>query len=100
MKKSTPLQTRVGIATGLAVISDIAEKEGAHECGIIGDPPNLAAHLQAIAKPGTVIIADNTRKLLGNLFELEDLGTKDFPGFAGPVHAWRSIATEPSSKPI
>ena len=96
LKKSTPLQTRAGIATGLAVISDIAE-EGAHECGIIGDPPNLAARLQAIAKPGTVIIADNTRKLLGNLFELEDLGTKDLPGFAGPVHAWRALRPSPAA---
>ena len=96
LKTPTPLQTRIGIATGLVVVSDIAE-EGAHECGIIGDPPNLAARLQAIAKPGTVIIAENTRNLLGNLFELEDLGTKDLPGFAGPMHAWRALRPSPAA---
>ena len=94
LKTPTPLQTRVGIATGLVVVGEIDE-EGAHQCGIIGDPPNLAARLQAIAKPGTVIIAENTRKLLGNLFELEDLGTKDLPGIAGPMRAWRAL--RPSS---
>ena len=96
LKTPAPLQTRVGIATGLVVVSDIAE-EGAHQCGIIGDPPNLAARLQAIAKPGSVIIAENTRKLLGNLFELEDLGTKDMPGFAGPMHAWRALRPSPAA---
>jgi class 3 adenylate cyclase len=96
LKTPTPLQTRVGIATGLVVVSEIAQ-EGAHECGIIGDPPNLAAHLQAIAKPGTVVIAENTRKLLGNLFELEDLGIKDLPGFAGPMHAWRALRPSPAA---
>jgi class 3 adenylate cyclase/predicted ATPase len=95
LKTLTPLQTRIGIATGLVVVSDIAQ-EGAHECGIIGDAPNLATRLQAIAKPGTVIIAENTRKLLGNLFELEDLGTKDFPGVADPVHAWTVLRASPA----
>ena len=96
LKTPTPLQTRVGIATGLVVVGDIAE-EGAHECGIIGDPPNLAARLQAIAKLGTVVIAENTRKLLGNLFEFEDLGIKDLPGFADPTHAWRALRPSPEA---
>ena len=99
LKTPTPLQTRVGIATGLVVVGDIAE-EGAHECGIIGDPPNLAARLQAIAKLGTVVIAESTRKLLGNLFELEDLGYKGPPRICGPDARLESIATEPSGKPF
>ena len=97
LKTPTPLHTRVGIATGLVVVRDIADGQGARECGIIGEPPNFAARLQAIAKPGTVVIAGNTRKLLGNLFELEDWGTKDFPGFAGPVHAWRALRPSPAA---
>jgi class 3 adenylate cyclase/predicted ATPase len=96
LKTPMPLQTRVGIATGLVIVTDRAE-EGAHECEIVGDPPNLAAHLQTIAKPGTVVIAENTRKLLGNLFELEDLGIKDLSGFAGPVHAWRPLRPSPAA---
>jgi class 3 adenylate cyclase len=96
LKTPTSLQTRIGIATGLVVVGHIGE-EGAHECGIIGDPPNLAACLQAIAKPSTGIIAENTRKLLGNLFELEDLGTKDFPGFAVAMHAWKALRPSPAT---
>ena len=97
LKTPTPLQTRVGIATGLVVIGDIADREGAHECGIIGEPLNIAAQLQAIAKADTVVIAENTRKLLGNLFELEDLGTRDFTGFAGPAHVWRTLRPSPAA---
>ena len=74
----SPLQVRVGIATGLVVVGDLIWK-GAHQehDAIVGDTPNLAARLQALAEPNTVVIADGTRKLLANLFDLEDLGVKD-----------------------
>ena len=62
---------------------------------IVGETPNLAARLQGIAEPNTVVIAESTRKLLGNLFELEDLGPKDLKGIAGPAHAWAAL--RPSS---
>jgi class 3 adenylate cyclase/predicted ATPase len=97
LRHRTPLQTRVGIATGLVVVGDIADAGGTQQHSIVGETPNLAAHLQAIAKPGTVVIAENTRKLLGNLFELEDLGIKDLPGFAGPMHAWRALRPSPAA---
>src|SRR5579863_10109088 len=71
------LQTRVGIATGLVVVGDLVGSGEAQERGIVGETPNLAARLQALAEPNTVVIAEGTRKLLGNLFELEDLGAKD-----------------------
>jgi DNA-binding winged helix-turn-helix (wHTH) protein len=90
-----PLQTRVGIATGLVVVGDLTDAGGTQQRGIAGETPNLAGRLQAIAEPGTVVIAESTRKLLGNLFELEDLGTKDLKGIAGPVHAWAAL--RPSS---
>ena len=86
-----PLQTRVGIATGLVVVGDLIGSGEAQERGIVGETPNLAARLQGIAEPNTVLIADGTRKLLGNLFELEDLGAKDLKGIAGPVHAWAAL---------
>ena len=61
------------------------------ERGIVGETPNLAARLQDIAEPNMVIIAEDTRRLLGNLFELEDLGPKDLKGIEGPAHAWAAL---------
>jgi class 3 adenylate cyclase/predicted ATPase len=82
------LAVRVGIATGLVVVGDLIGEGDARERGVVGDTPNLAARLQGIAEPNTVVIADSTRALLGNLFELEDLGPRDLKGIAGPVRAW------------
>jgi len=91
LKHDAPLQTRVGIATGLVVVGDLIGSGEAQERGIVGETPNLAARLQALAEPNMVVIADGTRRLLGNLFELEDLGAKDLKGIAGPVRAWAAL---------
>ena len=88
---NAPLQTRVGIATGLVVVGDLIGSGEAQERGIVGETPNLAARLQGIAEPNMVVIAEATRRLLGNLFELEDLGAKDLKGIAGPVRAWAAL---------
>ena len=80
---------------GLVVVGDLIGSGEAQERGIVGETPNLAARLQGIAEPNTVVIAESTRKLLGNLFELEDLGAKDLKGIAGPVRAWAAL--RPSS---
>ena len=85
------MQTRVGIATGLVVVGDLIGSGEAQERGIVGETPNHAARLQGIAEPNMVVIAEGTRKLLGNLFELEDLGPKDLKGIAGPVRAWAAL---------
>jgi class 3 adenylate cyclase len=95
LETRTPVQTRAGIATGLVVIGDLEGSGEAQERGIVGETPNLAARLQGIAEPNAVIIADGTRKLLGNLFELEDLGRKAIKGIAAPVRAWAAL--RPSS---
>ena len=95
LKVTVPLQTRVGIATGLVVVGDLIGSGAAQERGIVGETPNLAARLQGIAEPNMVVIAEGTRKLLGNLFELQDLGAKDLKGIAGPVRAWAAL--RPSS---
>ena len=87
----TPLQVRVGIATGLVVVGDLDGSGEAQERGVVGDTPNLAARLQGLAEPNMVVIAEGTRRLLGNLFELEDLGAKDLKGIAGPVRAWAAL---------
>jgi class 3 adenylate cyclase len=86
----SPLQVRVGIATGLVVVGDVIGSGEAQERGIVGETPNLAARLQGIAEPNMVVIAEGTRRLLGNLFELEDLGAKDLKGI-GPVRAFAAL---------
>jgi class 3 adenylate cyclase/predicted ATPase len=91
LKVPVPLQTRVGIATGLVVVGDLVGSGVAQEHGIVGETPNLAARLQAIAEPNMVVIAEGTRRLLGNLFEFDDLGPKDLKGIAGPVRAWAAL---------
>src|SRR6516165_10130664 len=82
------LQTRVGIATGVVVVGDVVDAGGSQERGIIGETPNLAARLQGLARPNMVVIAESTRKLLGNLFELEELAVKELKGIAGSVRVW------------
>jgi class 3 adenylate cyclase/predicted ATPase len=95
LKTSVSLQTRVGIATGLVVVGDLIGSGETLESGIVGETPNLAARLQGVAEPNTVVIAESTRKLLGNLIEFENLGPKDLKGIAGPVRAWAAL--RPSS---
>src|SRR5262249_24327595 len=75
LKPPVSLQSRVGIATGLVVVGDLLGSGEAQERGIVGDTPNLAARLQGIAEPNTVFIAEGTRRLLGNLFELAHLAS-------------------------
>jgi len=89
--KSLSLRTRVGIATGLVVVGDLFGSGEAQERGIVGETPNLAARLQEIAEPNMVVICDSTRRLLGNLFELEDLGPRDLKGLARPARAWAAL---------
>jgi class 3 adenylate cyclase len=88
---NAPLQTRVGIATGLVVVGDLIGSGEAQERGIVGETPNVAARLQGLAEPNSVVIAESTRKLLGNLFELEDLGARDLKGIAGSARAWAAL---------
>src|SRR5262245_4154104 len=89
------LQTRVGIATGLVVAGDLLGSGSAQEQAVVGETPNLAARLQGVAEPNAVVIAESTRKLLGNLFEFQVLGVQDLKGIAGPVRAFAAL--RPSS---
>src|ERR1700676_4716513 len=83
-----PVQVRVGAATGMVVVGDLVGSGKGQARDIVGETPNLAARLQAIAEPNTVVIAEATRNLLGNLFELRDLGPKELKGITGPVKAF------------
>jgi hypothetical protein len=89
------LQARIGIATGLVIVGDLISSGEAQERGMVGETPNLAARLQATADAGGIVIADSTRRLLGNLFELDDLGLNDLKGFAKPVRAWEALRERP-----
>jgi class 3 adenylate cyclase len=91
LKTHAPLQTRVGIATGLVVVGDLIGSGASHEQAIVGETPNLAARLQGVAEPNSVVIAKSTRKLLGNLFELKELGSKELKGISGAVGAWAAL---------
>jgi class 3 adenylate cyclase len=91
LKVEGPLQTRIGIATGLVVVGDLVGAGEAQERGIVGETPNLAARLQGVAEPNSVVIAESTRKLLGNLFDLQDLGPQDLKGIGDPVRAWAAM---------
>jgi class 3 adenylate cyclase/tetratricopeptide (TPR) repeat protein len=86
-----PLHARIGIATGLVVVGDLIGSGEAQERGVAGETPNLAARLQSLADPGAVIIADGTRRLVGDLFELSELAPAALKGFAEPVRAWRVL---------
>jgi class 3 adenylate cyclase len=79
------LRSRVGIATGLVVVGDVIGSGEAYERGVIGETPNLAARLQALAEPNSVVIAASTRRLTGRLFEYRDLGTPEIRGFGASV---------------
>src|SRR5215470_15263637 len=86
-----PLNVRIGIATGLVVVGDLIGAGAAQERGVVGETPNLAARLQALARPGTLVVADSTRRQIGMLFEIEDLGPQPLAGFAEAQPAWRVI---------
>jgi class 3 adenylate cyclase/predicted ATPase len=86
-----PLGARVGIATGLVVVGDLIGEGAAQERAVVGDTPNLAARLQALAEPATVVIAPGTRRLVGGHFEYADLGAHAIKGLAEPVRVWRVL---------
>jgi class 3 adenylate cyclase/tetratricopeptide (TPR) repeat protein/ABC-type transport system involved in cytochrome c biogenesis ATPase subunit len=83
-----PLAVRIGIATGLVVVGDFSGEGALWEHAVVGDTPNLAARLQTLAEPGTIVVAASTRRLLGDLFRLRDLGSHELKGIAEPVAAW------------
>jgi len=89
--KSIKLQARVGIATGLAIVGDLIGEGSAQEQAVVGETPNLAARLQALAGPNMLVISEATRRQIGGLFDLEDLGPLRLAGFAEPQGAWRVL---------
>jgi class 3 adenylate cyclase/predicted transcriptional regulator len=93
--KGASLAVRIGIATGHVVVGDIVGEGAAQEASIAGEAPNLAARLQAIAAPNTVVISESTYVLAGGLFQCTGLGARELRGFLAPVAAWRVDAPRP-----
>ncbi|MBB4366159.1 class 3 adenylate cyclase/predicted ATPase/energy-coupling factor transporter ATP-binding protein EcfA2 [Bradyrhizobium sp. CIR48] len=85
------LRVRLGLATGLVIVGDLIGSEAAETQAVLGETPNLAARLQALAEPDGVVIAEDTRRLIGGLFDYENLGAVTLKGFAAPVQAWRVL---------
>ena len=91
-ERGLALEARGGIATGLVVVGELMGEGEARERGVVGGTPNLAARLQALAMPDTVVVSESTRRLLGETFLLKPLGPQSLKGFAAPVPAWQSYA--------
>jgi predicted ATPase/class 3 adenylate cyclase len=90
-REASELQCRIGIATGMVVVGDLLGSGAAQEQAVVGETPNLAARLQSLAEPGRVVVAQNTRELIGNLFDCRDLGPVALRGFAENVRAWEVL---------
>jgi class 3 adenylate cyclase len=86
LNQAEELHARIGIASGLVVVGgEVVEHD------VVGETPNLAARLQALAEPDTVVIAASTRRLIGEMFEYRDLGAAELKGIAAPVPAWQVL---------
>jgi class 3 adenylate cyclase/predicted ATPase len=92
-----PLKCRIGVASGLVVVGELVGKGTAQEEHVVGETPNLAARLQAVAGPDMVIIAESTRRLLGRMFEIVDFGPQTLKGIGDPVRAF-AVRGERSSE--
>src|SRR6266436_8672366 len=87
-ERGVALEVRIGISTGLVVVGELIGEGEARERGVVGDTANLAARLRSLAKPGTIVVSEPTRRLLGKTFELKALGPQTLKGFNSPVAAW------------
>ena len=94
----TELAVRIGIATGAVVVGDLIGEGAAQESAVVGETPNLAARLQGIAEPNSVVLADSTRRLVEGRFELQGLGPQSLKGIRGPVAAYRPIEVRDTSR--
>src|SRR5262249_20888996 len=87
-RAAEPLAVRIGIATGVVMVGDLSDKSALRKHALVAETPNLAARLQALAEPGTIVVGASTRRLLGDLFRLRDLGRHEVKGIAEPAAAW------------
>lgn len=91
LNDGTPLHVRVGIATGLVVVGDLIGEGASEERAVLGETPNLAARLQGLAEPGSVVVSQSTYGLLSNRLAFQDLGPQSLKGISDQVHAFRAL---------
>ncbi|NIA72173.1 AAA family ATPase [Pelagibius litoralis] len=92
------LQTRVGIGTGSVVVGDLIGLGSAQEIAAVGETPNLASRLQALANPDCVVVDNTTYSLASNAFDFEDLGPQSLKGISLPAGAWRALGQRPAER--
>jgi class 3 adenylate cyclase len=97
---SSALQVRVGIATGHVVVGDLGGQGTSDKDSVVGETPNLASRLQSLAEPGSIVISQATRRLVGAVFELDDLGPQRLKGFAEPLAVWRVLGQSKAEGPF
>ncbi|MDO9707687.1 AAA family ATPase [Paracraurococcus lichenis] len=90
------LAVRIGISTGLVVVADVADTGDPRNLDVFGETPNLAARLQALAQPGTVLVSDSVRRLVGALFEFRSLGAHPVKGWPEPMPVWQALGVAAS----
>jgi class 3 adenylate cyclase/tetratricopeptide (TPR) repeat protein len=90
-ERGVELRVRIGISTGLVIVGELIGEGDARERGVVGDTPNLASRLQALAEPDTIVVSETTRRLLGRAFELKSLGLHQLKGFKAQVPAWSVV---------
>jgi class 3 adenylate cyclase/tetratricopeptide (TPR) repeat protein len=90
------VEVRIAIATGLVMVGDLVSGSVSEEQGMVGDTPNVAARLQSLAEPGAVVVADSTRRLLGDLFTFRNLGHREVKGISEPIEVWAVEGPAPS----
>jgi class 3 adenylate cyclase/tetratricopeptide (TPR) repeat protein len=87
-----PLRTRIGIASGTVVVGPVFGRSIEPEQGAVGETPNLAARLQSLAEPQTIVVDQRTRRLAGAMFQFSDLGPHSIKGFPQPIVLFRVSA--------
>src|SRR6267154_3763895 len=93
-ERGAAVEMRIGISTGLVVVGELIGEGEARERGVVGDTANLAARLRSLAEPGTILVSESTRRLLGETFELKGLGPQTLKGFNSPVPAWLIVGEQ------
>jgi class 3 adenylate cyclase/predicted ATPase len=91
IRSGLTLSIRVSVATGDVVVGEVTGSAEVYERTVVGEPPNLAARLLPMGEPGSVVISDQTKNLVGRMFDYEDMGLHHLKGFPGPRQAWRVL---------
>ena len=94
------IAARIGIATGPVVVGEVMGQDTAKERSVFGETPNLAARLQGLAQPNQLVIDPVTKRLVGNAFDIADLGAVSLKGFDTPVHAWQVLSHRVVGQPL